>query len=70
MYVDVFFEYFMERGLFYWIEILDENVLIVELDREGVLVEDDMVLWVLLLYIKFKRGWRRFGENDLGKLFL
>ncbi|KAK4670896.1 hypothetical protein QC764_604680 [Podospora pseudoanserina] len=67
MHVDAFFEYLMERGSPYWTEIPDENVPIAELDREGVLAEDDMALRALLPHIKPKRGRRRPGEDDLGK---
>ncbi|KAK4205746.1 ARS binding protein 2-domain-containing protein [Triangularia verruculosa] len=67
MHVDAFFEYLMERESPYWIEIPDEDVPIAELEREGVLAEDDMALRALLPHIKPKRGRRRPGEDDLGK---
>ena len=67
MHVDAFFEYLMDRGSPYWTEIPDENVPIAELEREGVLAEDDMALRALLPHIKPKRGRRKPGEDDMGK---
>ncbi|KAK4175711.1 putative ARS-binding protein 2 [Triangularia setosa] len=67
MHVDAFFEYLMERESPYWTEIPDENVPIAELEREGVLAEDDMALRALLPHIKPKRGRRKPGEDELGK---
>ncbi|KAK0662944.1 ARS binding protein 2-domain-containing protein [Cercophora samala] len=67
MHVDAFFEYLMERESPYWTEIPDENTPIAELEREGVLAEDDMALRALLPHIKPKRGRRRPGEDDTGK---